>query len=921
MEKIRTLDSPITIGDFLGDLRSNRPQRPMGTRPLPWLRAAASKPELNTPKTEPPDIPPVLERSDLPIRSGSALSFRQDSSKQLDNQQHFHTGRPLVRQPSNTSQKQQDSGKSDYAKEQQANIPYVENGQRWMERQESRSISMALRDMDLKEEQKLHSAAQDEASELVWKNQNSGVPYRNPDAAKYKTHLRKGSHARAHSIERLELPQRRISQSEQFQTSDNSSSTEDGRRSGQSSRVPSDSSLDMLSTGARRSETKPQSVRETSTKSRVPARKPYSDLAESVARDISTHRRTSSGTKRKPSGGASKSLFKDPNDQIYEEPEEVQRARIADPRPPPMPLSMRRNPFARVKFAQQEKHERSNSEPILNTEKFNRYEIHKNPPSQSRNPGYTSNTSTPPRPSTPKNNTLISNEDSPRIKDGKEVRGEDIRAATSMKMKDRSPKLPTPSVVSDKPGRPIVSFDRNWKPKEVELKEEMGKAAEPLPKASENERKLERPSPAPTKAATTTDVPTLNVLDIASRERAHSPPPAIHNDTMETSIVVPVINVNGPPQVPSINEPEASATPSYSHPEPPLMRSKTTPLPTISVPDEIRSQRQQTLPTINVADDLMPRSKQPSIPTINIPDQPRDSSKQRPLPVINTAENSIASAPPRPLPTISRQEESRFSSSRRPLPAITAPSSHHSDPKPSTRPLPQPSSSAARPNSLRHAFTASAVQMTNPSAPHWTPSPRRTHAECAQCALPIAGCIVSAANQRFHPECFTCHHCGEGLECVAFYPEPETARAERVDRIRRRQAGEVMTGGASEFDDGHDEYTLRFYCHLDFHEFFSPRCKSCKTPIEGEVVVACGAEWHVGHFFCAQCGDPFDAQTPFVEKDGYAWCVGCHTNRYSTKCRKCRRPVTEVVVKALGAEWHQECFVCMVSLFSTLRRF
>jgi hypothetical protein len=21
------------------------------------------------------------------------------------------------------------------------------------------------------------------------------------------------------------------------------------------------------------------------------------------------------------------------------------------------------------------------------------------------------------------------------------------------------------------------------------------------------------------------------------------------------------------------------------------------------------------------------------------------------------------------------------------------------------------------------------------------------------------------------------------------------------------------------------------------------------------VVVACGAEWHVGHFFCAECGD------------------------------------------------------------------
>lgn len=59
---------------------------------------------------------------------------------------------------------------------------------------------------------------------------------------------------------------------------------------------------------------------------------------------------------------------------------------------------------------------------------------------------------------------------------------------------------------------------------------------------------------------------------------------------------------------------------------------------------------------------------------------------------------------------------------------------------------------------------------------------------------------------------------------------------------------------------------------------------------------------------------PFDSSTPFVEKEGYAWCVGCHTNRYSAKCKRCRKPVTNLVVKALGAEWHDECFVCIVSL-------
>ena len=141
-----------------------------------------------------------------------------------------------------------------------------------------------------------------------------------------------------------------------------------------------------------------------------------------------------------------------------------------------------------------------------------------------------------------------------------------------------------------------------------------------------------------------------------------------------------------------------------------------------------------------------------------------------------------------------------------------------------------------------------------------------------------------------------------------------------MQRILARRSGDCFEGQESispdeaiqlEISDG-DE-ALRFYCHLDFHELFSPRCKSCKTPIEGEVIVACGAEWHQGHFFCAQCGDPFDSTTPFVEKDGYAWCVGCHTNRYSSKCRKCKKPVTDTVVKALGYDWHADCFVCTVS--------
>jgi hypothetical protein len=135
---------------------------------------------------------------------------------------------------------------------------------------------------------------------------------------------------------------------------------------------------------------------------------------------------------------------------------------------------------------------------------------------------------------------------------------------------------------------------------------------------------------------------------------------------------------------------------------------------------------------------------------------------------------------------------------------------------------------------------------------------------------------------------------------VSFYPEPESNRTTRLEGLG------IDPQSAEAAND-----PLRFYCHLDFHEFFSPRCRSCKTPIEGEVIVAAGAEWHVGHFFCAECGDPFDSHTPFVERDNYAYCVACHTKRTSARCRECKQQILdELTVEALGGKYHEHCFCC-----------
>jgi len=446
------------------------------------------------------------------------------------------------------------------------------------------------------------------------------------------------------------------------------------------------------------------------------------------------------------------------------------------------PINLR-NPFARAKQT------KTGTAPVSGLGKFDKIEIQRNPPTQSRNPAYTTNDMSLDLDVKPVEEDI-------KMRDGMEVRNYDIRKATSMSLKDRSPNLPTPAMVSDSPGRPIVSFDKNWKPKDVQLE-----ATNPVHERTPSP--LDLPDPV-MKRSQTDPVPIVY-------PPARSIPSIAIGEPVARPYSVPTIQVDNHPPIPTIAVND---------------------MPTISVEAPIPSIAVNDAPTISI-----------SAPTIAINDIPTISVNDVPTISINNT------------PTIS------ISSSTRPLP----------DPSHTAKQAPRPT--------IRTTTSGTAL--------------------CAACALPISGRTVTAAGARFHPSCFRCHVCSTGLECVAFYPEPASAQAARA----------ASEGAAA-------DPSPRFYCHLDYHEAFSARCKGCGTPIEGAVVLACSASWHPGHFFCAGCGDPFDADTPFVERDGYAWCVGCAAKRYSGKCKRCRRPILDTVVEALGAEWHEECFCCGVSLVS-----
>ncbi|KAM0563860.1 hypothetical protein ACHAPJ_000066 [Fusarium lateritium] len=733
---------------YLAGLRSNRVARPGGARPQPaGARPAPTRSSLHrhstgrfTPDLASPaeNAPPTLDRKDSesPSIAGGSLASRYSSlSRRSPDYYSASATNPL--KPSDVV----------------PSATYMERGQRWMEKEEASSLRDAMDEMDIRQGTKspvqepsvqetpedgnrLYNAALDEAAELVWQHQH-GTPSPRPDGPyRYKPHLRKNSyaHARTASV---------------GGTRSCSGSSSDGEGDARESRP----SLEQKQSGE-------QSNRRSKT---------YGSIGRS-GKDPEQRRQGS--LKRNISGEVGRPFSED---QIWEEPEASSSKNMDfSGRASPEKLSNRAQTSTnRVRF-ESPKQEAEKTKPL------ERIEIQRNPPTRSRNPLYTSNRSS---------EGPVPVNDKVERKNGMEVRSQDIRAATSMRLKDRSPKLPEPTAVSDSPGRPIVSFDANWK--------------------------------APDESTDTTPDRSLP----AQPSRSSS------------SIAQP----EKPMAIPSI-----------------VVAEENTPMPRASTGANI-----------------------PSICVDETDDNPRGS-----VPSINIPSIAVGEAP------------SNGSS----IPTIVTP-----DDKPSSRsrPLPQP---AAR----------GPPRIAQRPRGHWSPAPgssRRTTTICHECGFPIEGRFVALAgsSERFHPQCFSCYVCGTNLQAMEISHEPDHLRQERLDRIRRRAAGEILDEepGMTMAEDGDDR--LRFFCHLDWHELFAPRCKHCQTPILGEHIVALGAHWHYGHFFCAECGDPFEHGMTHIEKDGYAWCINCQTKRTerrAPKCRKCRIAVIGQYIQALGGEWHEHCFRC-----------
>ncbi|KAI5941706.1 LIM and senescent cell antigen-like-containing domain protein 2 [Manis javanica] len=144
---------------------------------------------------------------------------------------------------------------------------------------------------------------------------------------------------------------------------------------------------------------------------------------------------------------------------------------------------------------------------------------------------------------------------------------------------------------------------------------------------------------------------------------------------------------------------------------------------------------------------------------------------------------------------------------------------------------------------------------------------------CRRCHLVIDEQPLMFRNDAYHPDHFSCTHCGKEL----------TAEA-------RELKGEL-------------------YCLPCHDKMGVPICGACRRPIEGRVVNALGKQWHVEHFVCAKCEKPFLGHRHY-EKKGLAYCETHYNQLFGDVCYNCSHVIEGDVVSALNKAWCVNCFSC-----------
>ncbi|KAI8898352.1 hypothetical protein BC833DRAFT_614903 [Globomyces pollinis-pini] len=214
---------------------------------------------------------------------------------------------------------------------------------------------------------------------------------------------------------------------------------------------------------------------------------------------------------------------------------------------------------------------------------------------------------------------------------------------------------------------------------------------------------------------------------------------------------------------------------------------------------------------------------------------------------------------------------------------------------------------------------------------------------CGKCGDVIQGKCISAMNEKWHLEHFTCENCGKSLIGTNFVRKddkpycktcPTLKEVEKLKLIEEasekcEQCKKPITTQPLIFknhkyhpihfncvrcekvlDSKAREYQGDLYCFQDYEKMLSQICQMCRQPIIGLAVSALGKVYHPDHFVCFKCNLPFNGENHF-EYEKKPYCELHYKEVTNQLCWYCHRPAKGNVISAMNSQWCDHHFNCM----------
>ncbi|CAF1108964.1 unnamed protein product [Adineta steineri] len=210
---------------------------------------------------------------------------------------------------------------------------------------------------------------------------------------------------------------------------------------------------------------------------------------------------------------------------------------------------------------------------------------------------------------------------------------------------------------------------------------------------------------------------------------------------------------------------------------------------------------------------------------------------------------------------------------------------------------------------------------------------------CAECKQAIVGRVIRAIQKCFHPDCFRCQLCQIPLIEMGFskYNGRALCRECHIkEKAKDLSLSQHICSKCHQIIDNHclkykDEYHHAYhfqctscqiqldengrevrgllYCLPCYNKLDVPVCGACRRLIDDRVISALGKQWHVEHFCCARCGQPFYGSKHFENK-GLAYCESDYHFLFGSLCFVCNTLITEGAYTACNKKYCADHFAC-----------